>query len=442
VVSVPVSSRPGAELPLDQRAADEARDPLARLQLIYGFSDRIRGCLDLQKLAGVLLDTMMEVLKPDRAALLLTDAESGEMKPFASRTASRDTTGACSFRISRSTVRRALDERATIVIRDTSTDRAVAESESVVFGRIGSIVCIPLVSGDDVYGLIYLDVLTRSRDFPRHTLELLGGIASQAALAVGNCLHHLNELRNRDVQMQLDVAHRIHNALVSGEHFETETLEAFALSRPSARVGGDYYGFFPTHCGPLFTISDGTGHGVGAALIMSTGRAYLKAVLSCADLPLAGIMSLLNSLLCEDLEPGLFVSSLLMRFEEGGRLLRYVMAGHEPPLLFRASRDCFIELQEGGLVLGLAPGQVYEQAPPVETQPGDRILLFTDGVIEQTNSGGEEFGMARLRDAFRESASKPLRECVESIADCADAWRGEIDQSDDLTMLMIELKGS
>ncbi len=440
VLSVPVAGHTSAFLRLDEQSLDTARDPLARLQLIYTFSDRLRGCLEMERLAGILLDTIADVIRPDRAALLLRDEKSGEMVPFASRARTGDLAPPAGLQVSRTVVRRALKELSAIVITDTSLDEMAADSKSILFGRIGSVVCVPLVSGEDVHGVLYMDVISRPRDFPRHTLELLGGIASQAAMALGNCLHHRRELASRDVRMQLDVANRIHDALLPLEHFETETVEAHAFSHPSARIGGDYHGVFPTPAGPLFAISDGTGHGIGAAMIMTTARAYLKAVLSCTDLPPAGIMSSLNSLLCEDLEPGLFVSSLLMRIEDGGRRLSYVMAGHEPPLLYRAAEDRFIELETGGLVLGLSPGQFYGDAESVELRPGDRLLLYTDGATEQVNAAGEEFGIDRLRNALRECAMRTPRETLDRIADMIDGWRGEIEQGDDVTAMVIAVR--
>ncbi len=442
VVSVPVVDASTTVLRLDEQSLDVARDPVARLQLIYTFGDRVRGCLDIERLAEILLETVMNVVQPDRAAVLLRDEASGEMTPFASRTCAKDLAPATGLQISRTVVRRALDELSAIVITDTSLDESAADSRSIVLGRIGSVVCVPLVSGDEIHGVLYMDVISRPRDFPRHTLELLGGIASQAALAVSNCLHHRRELKSRDVQMQLDVANRIHTALLPQEHFETETVEAHAFSHPSARIGGDYFGVFPTSGGPLFTISDGTGHGIGAAMIMTTARAYLKAILSCSDMPPAVIMSSLNSLLCEDLEPGLFVSSLLLRIEDGGRRLSYVMAGHEPPLLYRAAEDAFIELKTGGLVLGLSSGQFYQDAEPIELQPGDRLLLFTDGVTEQVNHDDQEYGIGRLKEMLRSCAETTAKEALDKIEDSIDDWRGDVEQGDDVTVMVIEIKNS
>lgn len=440
VMQIPVEETTGGSgMPLDSTTTSLARDPLVRLQLVYQFSDSLRGCFDLQKLAQIVLNVMFQVVTPDRAVLLLRD-EAGAMKPFASRERSPDQSPAARPAVSQSIVRRSAEQRATVVVADTSLDDALAEQKSIVMGRIGSVVCCPLVSGDDVYGVMYMDVVSRHRDFERHQLELLNGIASQAALAIGNCLHHLDELKHRELRMQLDVAARIHDRLLSDEHYESETLEAHAMNRPSARVGGDCFGVHPTPRGPLFTISDSTGHGIGAALMMSTARAYLRAVLACADLPLPGVMATLNSLLCDDMEPGLFVTSLLLRIEDGGRRLRYVMAGHEPPLLYRASEDRFVELDTGGLVLGLSSSQFYDEAPSVDLQPGDRILLFTDGVIEQRNSNADEFGIERLAEVLRSQAGKSAREALESVADAVDAWRGESDQGDDVTMMLIHVR--
>ncbi len=428
---------------VEEHPKEGIEDPLTRLRIVYHYADRMRLCFDIDALSKIILDAMFEIVHPDRAAVLLARNGSNELEAVASRSLHPHSVagGSASFLVSSTIVRRCVEESSTIVIADTDATEKFKPSESMILGRIGAVIACPLISGDDIYGVLYMDVISRHHKVSGTELELLSGIASQAALAVGNALHHQDELSNRDVQLQLDVARRIHDNLIADDFFENDQLIACSINRPCSRVGGDYFGIFQTATGPLFTVSDSTGHGIGAALIMSTARAYLIATLASTEMPLNDLMSLLNRLLSKDMDQGLFVSMAMVRFEENARRLRTILAGHHPPLLFRPSTDEFLPITcAAGMVLGLVGESEFDPAGECHLESGDRIVLFTDGVIEQTNDEGKEFTLARLRQAVAEHGAKPPAEALDAILDAIQRFRGASDQDDDITLVMIQVK--
>ena len=416
-------------------------DPLTRLRVIYYYADQMRRCFDLHKLVNLTLDALFQVFEPDRGAVLLRMDREGVLEPIASRmlhpASSREDER---IRISDSIVRRCLNERVSLTVLNARTDSRFSDSDSIIMSGIVSAVCCPLVTGDDAFGVVYLDTIGRMHEFSQHDLELATGIANQAAMALANALHHRAELDRREIEMQLVMARRIHDRLLPDQGLDTPRLSVFGWNRPSSSVGGDYLGIFDSPRGPMLAIGDSTGHGIGAAMIMSTARAYLVGSLASSDPPLETLMGKLDSLLAADVEPGLFVTMLLLRFEEDARRMRYVAAGHEPPLLYRAAGDCFQDLPPGGVALGLTGDFAFSETANVELHPGDRICLFTDGIVEQTDPHGDEFGIERLSEAIRKTSTLSPKKACAVIAEHVDRWRASVDQADDLTLMIAQVR--
>src|SRR5690606_19323743 len=128
-----------------------------------------------------------------------------------------------------------------------------------------------------------------------------------------------------------------HDHLLPNREFSSDLMEICGWNRQSSGVGGDYFGLFQSPRGPLVAIGDSTGHGVGAALLMVTARAYLRGAVESQDAPVEQLLTILKRLLTPDMDSGLFVSMLNLRFEEDGQRIRYSTAGHEPPLIYRSA---------------------------------------------------------------------------------------------------------
>jgi len=426
----------------DQTPAVMRRDPLVRLKIIYHFADRMRRCFDLNMLLQSILDGLFEVMRPDRAAVLLVNRRSGELESAASRSSARQlgiksTPGP--IPISSSIVAKAVASRSPIVSRDIRTNQRFSTSDSIITSHIGSAVCVPMISGDDLCGLLFLDFMARNRSLDDADLELLAGLANQSAMAIGNSLHHAEEVERREIELELDVARRVHDRLLSSMECDIEGIRVRSMNRPSRTVGGDYLGVFPNSRGVTLAVADGTGHGIGAALLMGTARAYLLALLDDHDRPMVETVSQLNRLVYGDVESGLFVSLGLLRIDAATRQLTGVSAGHEPALIYRASQGRFVDLPMGGTVLGLDPEAEYVQIPPLAIEPKDRIILFTDGIVEQTSVGGEEFGFQRFRKAIALAGNSNADKMLTAIIKSVDDWRGDVEQNDDYSLMIVEV---
>jgi len=200
-------------------------------------------------------------------------------------------------------------------------------------------------------------------------------------------------------------------------------------------VAGDYYDVLPLGDGKtLVAIGDVAGKGVGAALLMSNLQASLRAVKD-VGISLPEVMQRINRLICENTPPDLFITLFVAIVDPDRGSAVYVNAGHNYPLLCRASGEVE-RLGEGGLILGIDPSAAYEEGN-VSLDEGDALLMFTDGVSEAMNDEDEEFGDERIAGIMCAGKGAPLDETLEKIEGSVRAFSGRETFDDDFTLLAV-----
>ncbi len=245
-----------------------------------------------------------------------------------------------------------------------------------------------------------------------------------------------NERRLLAVDSELEVAHKIQMAILPREVPSTRTLRMSATYRPMTAVAGDFYEFVlvdEARVGVL--VADVAGHGVPAALIASMIRVAMQAVASCAHDPGAVLMGL-NRVLSGQRSNQL-ISAAYLWLDTENRTARYAAAGH-PPLL-RWTQGQLDRIESNGFLLGM----VQECAYPVATMAidsGERFLLYTDGVIDVENGGGEFFGDSKLEEVVRDNQSGSPAQLSEELFSQIDRWRSSsAPQQDDMTLVVIDV---
>jgi sigma-B regulation protein RsbU (phosphoserine phosphatase) len=182
-------------------------------------------------------------------------------------------------------------------------------------------------------------------------------------------------------------------------------------------------------------IADVAGKGVPAALIMASFRASLIAEIR-NNYAIRAIMKKVNKLMTESLDKGNFVTAVYGVLDSRNRILTYSNAGHNPPLLFRQSGEVQ-ELTYGGLAFGIKDDVRYSEQP-LHLDPGDSLVLFTDGVTEAQNDKGEDFDNSRLIETFRKNEHKSAHEIVEAITSEVLKFKAEDFILDDLTLMVLK----
>ena len=210
------------------------------------------------------------------------------------------------------------------------------------------------------------------------------------------------------------------------------------MNRPADLTGGDYFDWQPLPDGKLAVVlADVSGHGIGPALVMAVCRAYARASAPMSPDP-AALLTRLNELLSGDLPDDRFITFVLgLLDKEGG--VQLISAGHGPTLLYRAASGEVLEFGGDGMPLGVSPVEQYGPTTSLKLVEGDVLVMLTDGFFEWARPGdGEAFGIKRLHEALRASASGDAAGILRSIDETVCSFCKGTPQSDDMTAIVIK----
>jgi serine phosphatase RsbU (regulator of sigma subunit) len=247
------------------------------------------------------------------------------------------------------------------------------------------------------------------------------------------------EIERQRIESELGLARRIQARLLPPGPPALDGLDLAGTSESAREVGGDYYDFLPLGDGRVaLVIADVSGKGVGAALLMSAFRASLMS----QDLrrePVAAVLARLNHFLHRSVEPGRFVTAFLAVLDAADGRMLYSNAGHNAPLVVSAD-GAVQRLEAGGLILGIFEEAAYETGE-VTLAPGDRLVLFTDGVTEAMNEQDEQWQEERLVELVRASAALDSATLIRRIVEAVRAFEGARGASDDVTLIVARRSG-
>src|SRR3954452_478184 len=297
---------------------------------------------------------------------------------------------------------------------------------------------VPLVSQGELIGVLNLGPRLSEQDYSSDDRRLLDKLAAQAApaLRVAQLVREQKaEAATRQrFEQELEVARLIQQNFLPRELPDLPGWQIAAYYRPAREVGGDFYDVIPLPDGRVaFVVGDVTDKGVPAALVMSATRSVLRA--SAQRLIEPGVvLERVNELLCPDMPAKMFVTCLYGVLDPATGRLRFANAGHDLPYV--KTLDGVEELRARGMPLGLMPGMDYEEKETV-LQPGESVLLHSDGIVEAHDSDRAMFGFPRLKQTVAEHAGgQALIDHV--IAELASFTGAGAEQEDDITMVTLE----
>jgi sigma-B regulation protein RsbU (phosphoserine phosphatase) len=256
-------------------------------------------------------------------------------------------------------------------------------------------------------------------------------LAALGYVAAKRSLHRDQQFNS--LQKELEIARRIQASILPSAYPQSAHFQVAARYVPMTAVAGDFYDFLiadETQAGLL--IADVSGHGVPAALIASMVKLAATSQRANATDP-AQLLSGMNSVLCGNTQEQ-FVTAAYVYLDAASSTLRYSAAAHPPMLLLRAGN--VVEFVENGLMLAAFSFATYTTViQPLE--PGDRLLLYTDGILEAANAQGEEFGSARLHTLLKDAAHLSAEDSADRIISSLEQWSSN-SQNDDLTLLICD----
>jgi sigma-B regulation protein RsbU (phosphoserine phosphatase) len=298
---------------------------------------------------------------------------------------------------------------------------------------------LPLSLKEKVLGMMSLGPKQSEEPFSPTDLRLLNWVAAQTGLALenGRLTEAIKEeARGREKQnRELELGREVQERLFPQEYPAVPGLDYAGACRPALGVGGDYYDFIPMSNGGLgIAIGDVSGKGIPAALLMATLRAFLRGQAIDHETDLGAVIGNLNRLVFESSAPNRYATFFLGAYDSGSRVLRYVNAGHNAPIVIRLDGEV-VRLEAGGSVVGLMRGGEWEPGQ-VKLEAGDLLVAFTDGISEAMNQADDEWGEERLIEAARAMRRGAVKTILDHIVRSADGFVSGAPQYDDMTLIV------
>jgi phosphoserine phosphatase RsbU/P len=307
--------------------------------------------------------------------------------------------------------------------------RGLAPSRELRTLRIGALAVSVAAVADNLRGMGIMA-------YPGPDLEPLGFTVAISCLGLLAAWRVLGDARRLvAIDRELDIARRIQSSILPRDMPRVPGLTVAARYRPMTAVAGDFYDFLAVDRERLgVLVADVSGHGVPAALIASMVKVALAAQQARADHP-AAVLAGLNDVLCGRLG-GQYVTAAYLFIDGGSGLIRYAAAGHPPMLRSRRRGREVSELEKNGLVLGFVPAADYGEVEQ-SLDAGDRLLLYTDGLVEAPNTSDELFGLERVKSAVTSGLALSPDQAADALLRDVDTWSGR-PPSDDLTIVLVD----
>ena len=379
----------------------------------------------LPELFEVILDLSIEAVGAERGVLMTLEGNGLAVQ------ASRGN----GFRISTTVRDQVLNQKTSLLIRNVQDEEAFRSMQSIVSQGVRALMAVPLQTDDQVIGLIYVDTSHWLREFSGDDLNLLTVMANVAAIRIER--ERLAELEHarRRMATELEQAAEIQQQFLPACPPQVPGLELAGFNASCRTIGGDYYDFLTYPDGRLAVmVGDVCGKGMPAALLMMGLQARVQVLAAEPSSP-ALVVDRLNRVLAAAVLNTRFISFFFALLDPVSGELTYSNAGHNPPLLIRASGT--VEwLTEGGPVLGILPNAGYEEAR-CDLNSGDVALLYSDGVTDATNAQLEDFGEERLSEVMQRVHHDSADAILSALTTALKDWSAGTPAPDDITLVVV-----
>jgi phosphoserine phosphatase RsbU/P len=375
---------------------------LEQLTLFLEVARKLTSSNVLEDVLATLVEATIRLTGAERGYIFLLQ-ENGSLKLSCGRS-SKGQVLTDDATLSHSVLRDAVEGKNEFLVTDTTSHEGMSARQSIVAHNLRSIICIPLrahkIGSDakpgqqsEIRGVLYLDSRYLANDLTGVSHDILTAIANDAAAVVENAYLVQAEEKARRYQQELNIAARIQQRLITVKIPDCPYAKINAKSIACKDVGGDFFDVVPTEEGIYFVVADVCGKGITAALLASIlqGMTYSHFV---QKTPLEQIVKSANSFLCEKQLEEKYATLIIARVSPTG-ILDVVNCGHVPPLLVRG--DTVMEIENGNMPVGLFDFATYSGSQ-IAIQPGDRIIMVSDGVTEAEGPDGEFFGTERLKE--------------------------------------------
>lgn len=410
------------------------------LSTLYEITRKLNSSLDLDEVLHYVMDRVIDVTGAERGFLMLLDEKTNEFAFQVARGIDRTHIDQPQFKVSRTIIRQ-VQETGRPILTDNA-QQLYSSTESVVLMALRSIMCVPVTVREKTIGLVYVDNRTHIGIFDEDHLQLLSAFASQAGTAIENARLYQIAIEQGRMQRELEMAQTIQRGLLPVEFPVLAGYDVAVYWQSAREVAGDFYDCFLLDEGEKMgvVIGDVSDKGAPAAIFMAMVRSLIRGSAAQAHNP-EEVLKLTNRLILTDTSiVEMFVTVYYVVFEPDG-IAQCINSGHNLPLLWRA-RDGSVEfLPRGGHPLGW-----FEDLPlqtlTYQLEPGDVLVLYTDGVTEAENNVEDCFGEERLADVVQQAArNSTAQQLIDLIDRSVRSFMGTTPPFDDRTMVIVRYTG-
>jgi serine phosphatase RsbU (regulator of sigma subunit) len=425
---------------------------LSKLDQLLAATALLHSQLPLDEVLGMMLDHAISVMDADRGLLLEADDKAALHVRLARRSGGLRLPPE-SLAPSQTAIQLALRKQEAVITEDLAqAEMDLQAAQSIVAQRLRAVVVIPLyafshaktaesvvnLKQGQFLGVLYLDS-RRPAAFSKLDRQLLDAFTDQAASILDNARLVARERERQRLEQEINIARDIQQALLPRNFRDYQHLSVTGCNFPCLSVGGDYFDVFPLgENRTAFLLADVSGKGLGAALVTTMLQGVLSGMTLGTD-P-ARLFNHLNRFLCDHVEIGRYATMFFGILDEMGTL-EYINAGHPSPILIRQNGSAEEAFTEGSFPVGLVPEAEYCTAT-VKLEPGDTLVLFSDGVTEAMDPKEEFFGIPRLVQLLTGHNDTPLDEMQKLLLEAVENFSRGASQADDLTLLLVRYRAA
>ena len=418
---------------------------LGKLRAVLEVGRTLQTAFSMQDVLVSVVDAALAITGTERGFLLLKN--NGELETRVARARDGQPLAQSDLRVPRRVIRRALEQRRDLLSMNFDADRGTAE-HSVADLELRSVICVPLVrikagSGEDTalaatadhtVGVLYMDSRMITADLAGGNRELLQTLAMEASTVLENARLLEEERAKQKMEEELNVARSIQQNLLPRSLPVEGWFRASGSSVASHQVGGDYFDVIKAEDSWTVVLADVSGKGVSSALLASLLQGALLTT-SSEPKRLAKRIRRINAYLNERTQGEKYATIFYALLEKTG-LLSYINAGHCSPI--HISPDgAYSYMDTTSMPVGLLEDAEF-QVETRQLQPGDKVVIYSDGVTEAANPEGEFFGKKRLREVVMAHAGADCAALHDAVLEVVTAFISTATQADDITLLVIE----
>lgn len=412
----------------------------AQLRAVVGLHRALGSSLSLDEVLPKMVDGLFGIFpQAERGFVLLSDPKSKRLVLRASRIKGKPEPGP--LRLSLSLLDNVVKTRRAVLSADALSDSRFDASHSIIDCQIRSVMCVPVVCGErDVLGVVHVDSRDPRSRFDQSDLEVLAGIAGDAAQAIEQAVNHDERIGQEQLKRDLELAHRVQQGLLPTTPPTIPGYDVFDFYEAAQHVGGDFFSYVPLAGGAIAVVlADVCGKGVSAALMMATLAGDVRYSLASESNPALAVARINEAFLRSGWEDR-FATMIVAVLEPASGRVRLVNAGHLPGLIRDASGGVrTVGADESGLPLGVDSEIVYGSCSDT-LRPGEALILFTDGISEAMDHQHQCYGTERLTRVLAEPAKTAKELGRRILADVERHAAGQV-RTDDMCLVCLSRNG-